>query len=170
MLAAEILVPLVLLSACSKDDPAPKMPDATTSEPSPTETSSTATPESPEAFIRRFNAANVSMQATGEPEDFLALTRGCRPCDETAEQVASFYERGGFVRWPGWEILRVKASTPSSATRIEVRVDVNSGRTRYKASSSAKAVVLDGGKVTYQATLIPIDDSWLLSDLVELAQ
>jgi hypothetical protein len=167
---AALLVPLALLSACTEDDPVPKLPDPTTSEPSPTETSPTAAPETPEDFIRRFNDANVEMQKTGETEEFLALTNDCRPCSDTAEQVASFYKDGGFVKWSGWQILRVKESKGSSATRLSLRVDVNSGRTTYKESSSAQEVVLDGGKATYQATLTPIDDSWLVVDLVELAQ
>lgn len=168
-LAAALLVPLALLSACTEDEPVPQMPDPTTVTPSPTETSSTAAPETAEEFIRRFNEANVEMQATGETTAFLSLTQECRPCSETANKVEGFYSRGGFVKWAGWKILRVRHDQDTEQSS-EYRVEVVTPKTRYKESDTAKVTVLDGGRVVYRASLVSAADSWLMSDLVQLSQ
>lgn len=169
-LAAALLVPLALLSACAEDEPVPQMPDPTTVSPSPTESSSTAAPETPEEFMSRFNDANVKMQATGETGEFLALTQECRPCTETAQRVEGFYADGGYVKWTGWKILRVREAASTADNQVDLRLDVTSAPTKYKASDSSEVVTLEGGKATYQATLVSHDESWLISDLVELAQ
>lgn len=167
-LAAALLVPLALLSACTEDEPVPQMPDPTTSTPSPTD-SSTAEPEAPEDFIRRFNDANVAMQATGETSEFLALTQECRPCSETADRVEGFYANGGYVKWAGWKIVRVRHDQDTEQAS-EYRVEVMTPVTRYKESKTAEVQVLEGGNVVYRASLVSDDDSWLISDLVQLSQ
>lgn len=168
-LVAALLVPLALVSACTEDDPVPQMPDPTTSEPSPTKTTSTAAPETPEEFIRRFNDANVEMQATGDAAEFLALTQECRPCSETAAKVEGFYSHGGFVKWEGWTILKV-AHDFDTDQGAEYRIEVRTPRTRFKESGTAPTQTLDGGKVVYRAALVKHADSWLVSDLVQVSQ
>ncbi|UUZ60583.1 hypothetical protein [Nocardioides sp. B-3] len=157
-LAAALPVSLALLSACSEDEPVPQIPDPTTSVPSPTESTSTAAPETPEEFIRRFNEANAEMQATGETTAFLLLTRECRPCSETAERVESFYANGGYVKWAGWKIVRVRHDQDTEQGS-DYRVEVVTPVTRYKESKAAEVQVLEGGNVVYRASLVSDEDS-----------
>ena len=74
------------------------------------------------------------------------------------------------MKWAGWEILRVKEVTSAGENQVDLRIDVDSPATKYKESAESEVVTLDGGKATYKATLTPQADSWLIAELVELAQ
>jgi hypothetical protein len=114
-LAAALLVPLAVLSACT-DDPVPKMPDPTTSAPSPTESTSTAAPESPEDFIRRWQGVVDAMQATGDTTEFRSMNERCEPCDSFAAQVEATYEAGGAIRSQGSVVRKVTSASSAGDT------------------------------------------------------
>lgn len=109
-LAAALLVPLALASACTGDDPVPKMPTPTTSEPTsePTETE-TPEAETAEEFVRRWQAVSDAMQLSGDTEEFLAMAYKCKACGDFADAVEDIYSNGGSVD--------AKASTISMISR-----------------------------------------------------
>lgn len=115
-LAAALLVPLALLSACTEDEPVPQMPDPTTVTPSPTETSSTAAPETAEEFIRRWQAAIDDMQTTGETAAFQAMNQDCQPCASLVDQVEAAYESGGTIESQGSVVQKVVAASSAGDT------------------------------------------------------
>lgn len=115
-LAAALLVPLALLSACTEDEPVPQMPDPTTSQPSPSESTSTAAPETPEDFIRRWQAAIDDMQTTGDTAEFQAMNRDCQPCGSLVDQVEAAYESGGRIKSKGSVVQKVVAASSAGDT------------------------------------------------------
>ncbi|PUA82474.1 hypothetical protein [Nocardioides currus] len=166
-LAVALLVPLVLLSACTNDDPEPKMPETSSSTPSPTESSSTAAPETPEAFIRRWAALEAEMERSGDTTAYLQLQKGCSACTDLARTVDGYYKAGGFVRWAGWTIGSVRAYPPGGEGAYAVKV--SSPPTEYKESKGGALKTLPGGRSTKIITLAPAGDSWVVTDKAELA-
>lgn len=146
-LAAALLLPLALLSACTEDEPVPQMPDPPTVTPSPAESSSTAAPETPEEFLRRFMAAEVEMQNTGESDGYRAMTRGCEACDSLADLVDTYYEAGGYVRLKPWRVVSIEPF-PERGPNAYAAV-VKAAVTRYKESSSDQEGTFPGGRSTY---------------------
>jgi len=146
-LAAALLVPLALLSACTEDEPVPQMPDPTTSIPSPTDSSPTAAPETPEEFVRRFMVAEVAMQNTGVSDAYRAMTQGCEACDSMAVLVECYYQAGGYVRLKPWRIVSVKPFPERGPTAYAAVVQASV--TRFKESSSDQEETFPGGRSTY---------------------
>jgi len=163
---ATLLVPLVLLSACSDDDPVPQMPDPTTSEPSPTETSSTAAPETPEEFIRRWAAAEAEMERSGDTNSYRELSARCQSCLELADLVEGYYAAGGYVQWEGWSIRRVRPYPAGGENAFAVKVA--SPPTKYKESKSGEVQTFPGGLATHILTLDSVDDTWVVIGKAEL--
>ena len=97
-IAAALLVPLALLSACTADEPVPKMPDPTTSEPT-SEPTQTETPEAEtaEEFLRRWQAESDAMQVSGDTKAFLRMTYKCKACGDFVDAVDDIYSGGGSV-------------------------------------------------------------------------
>jgi hypothetical protein len=152
ILALALAGPL-LLAGCS--DPEPILPDPPTTSPSPTTPSPTAseTPEqeSAEDFIRRWVQANTDMQATGDVTDYVALSRRCKPCNETAERVESIYAAGGFIETKGWQINRVIDRTGGGPPVMDLRI--TSAPTKYKESANAETQSFDGGRIVMRVRL-----------------
>ena len=67
-LAAALLVPLALLSACTEDEPVPQMPDPTTSAPSPTEIVVDCRAGDSGGVHPSMACSRVEMQNTGETD------------------------------------------------------------------------------------------------------
>jgi len=163
-IVAALLVSLALLSACTEDDPVPKMPDPTTSEPSPTETTSTAAPETPEEFIRRWQAAIDDMQATGETAEFRALNEGCGPCVSFAKQVESTYESGGTISSRGSVVQKIVAASSAGDT---FDATVKTSRTRVTGASPA---IYPGGVQVFRIRLTRAGERLKVTDYRVLAQ
>lgn len=129
-LALSLAVP-VLLVGCSDDpEPTPKIPEPTSSSPTPTPTESeTPQAESPEDFIRRWQAAADDMARTGETATFMRLSEGCQACSTYAEQVSEVYDQGGKVAFGGSEVVAIEEDADEPPTFV---VDVRATKLRIE--------------------------------------
>jgi hypothetical protein len=110
------------------------------------------------------------MQNTGETKQYLALSRGCRPCKEVADQVEGYFEAGGFVRTDGWAVEAIRVSQPGGGGQVTATVDITSSPTEYAISAGAPPQSLAGGSMVELMTLDPRNLSWMLVDLEQQAQ
>lgn len=152
-LALAISVPLLLAGCTDEPEPTPKMPDPTTSSSTPTPTE-TETPEaeSAEDFIRRWVAVNTDMQNTGDVDEYLALSRQCEPCLQTAERIRQMYANGGFVRTEGWMVRRIiDRSGATGGPVLDLRIE--SSPTEFKERAGAKTESLPGGDIVMRVRL-----------------
>ena len=171
-----LAVPLVLLVSCSDDDPEPILapspsstptPTTESAEPSPTES---AEPESPEAFIRRWNEVGTEMQNTGETEAFLALSaKSCQPCQDLAEVVSGYFDAGGYVETGGLTIKSIRPLNPGETGSAEFIVSAVSTPTEYKESRSGDSQTLPGGKAEFRFVLTQRQSEWLVTDYLQRA-
>lgn len=160
-LALTLTVPL-LLAGCSDDpEPKPKLPDPTpsSSTPSPTE-SETAEAESPEEFIRRWQAAGDEMQRTGTTADYLKLSPDCEACKSLARNVETIYADGGRIEYAGASIVRIEESGAKPPTYdVGLRVPV----TRIYREAADQPETLPAGKMTIRVTLKEAREGWIVT-------
>lgn len=165
-LAAALAAPLLLLAACGGGDTSiadpPISPDPTTSSP-------TQQPhrETPEHFIRRFYAAEKTMENTGKTDAYRTLVKGCKSCVSLTKEVERFYTDGGYVKWGGLRIESIRPY-PSQDGGRTFKVEGIAKSTTYKTSGSASPSQLDGGPTTELVTLSKSDTSWLVSNFAKL--
>jgi hypothetical protein len=150
----------VLLAGCSGDaEPTPKMPDPTASSatPEPTE-SETPEAESPEDFIRRWQAAADEMVMTGRTREFLAMSRDCQACTTYADQVKAVYSRGGDVEFGGSDVLQVEEDSSSPPTFV---VEVKASRLRINVPGE-KPRVFPAATQRYRMTLANKSEAFVM--------
>ncbi len=155
----------LLLGACAEDDPEPKIAGPATPSASPSESTIGSAQETPEEFIRRWAEAERVMLNTGETEEYAAITGPCKSCGMLAKDITDYYAAGGYVRWDGYTVRRIK---PIKDGYYEV--SVVGAPTDYRTSSSAKVQHLTGGKSVYRVRVVQREGQHVLADLVELAQ
>lgn len=164
-LAGALTAPLFLLAACGDDDSVADPPVS----PGPTSASPTGTPqrESAEHFIRRFYATERTMENTGNTSSYQHLTRRCTSCASLANEVARFYEHGGFVQWGGLVIESIRPYSSRGAKRT-FAVKGQAKPTTYKSSSAASPSRLSGGLTTELVTISRVDSSWRVTGFAKL--
>src|SRR6478752_7311400 len=97
-LALTLAVPVVLAGCTDDPEPKPKIPETTSSSPTPTPTASEPPQaESPEDFVRRWQATGDEMQRTGKSADYLKISPQCSACRSLAENVNDIYGGGGRI-------------------------------------------------------------------------
>jgi hypothetical protein len=155
----------VLLAGCS-DDPEPTFEPPASPSPSESETSS-AEPEaqSPEEFIREWFELNTEMQNSGETDEFLRVSRGCRPCSGLAKRVKRIYGDGGFIEIASQDVVEMDLGSRSSTIK-QFDVVVQTAPTRYRESEGADLANYDGGRATYQLTIIREGDTWRMDNVL----
>ena len=167
-LAALTCCGLLALSSCSDDSSSsadPPTPSSTSSEPSPTQAA-----ETPEEFVRRWVDLNTSMQNTGNTKAFRKISSKCRPCLSTADQVDAIYKAGGYVKTDGWTAKSIKASEPGTNGDVQLTIAVNSAPTEYKESSGGQIQRLEGGDFRELMSIAPNGDTWIVTNLEQLAE
>ncbi len=160
-LALALAVP-ALLAGCSDDpEPTPKIPEPTSSSPTPTPTvSETPEAESPEDFIRRWQAAADEMAVTGRTSDFMRISKGCQACATYAKQVSEVFEDGGKVAFGGSEVLAVKEDTDSPPTFV---VDVRAAKLRIEVPGNEPRV-FPAATQRYRMILKPEAGSYMMAN------
>lgn len=153
------------LAACSDDGnaaPEPTVGATATDTAKPSESSSpTPKLENPETFIRRFWAADRRMQATGEVQQYLALTRDCTTCESLADRVSSIYDAGGHINAPDVTVQKIVAEGERNGFHA-FRATVVTGPTTYQESADGPTKSFRGGTVTYDMSLVPARNSWIV--------
>lgn len=163
---ATLLPTLALaLSACSGGTTSTADPTPTfSSPPSSSATKDPPAPETPEHFIRRWAAAEKTMENTGKTADYLAMSQRCKACRQLASDVSRFYAAGGFIRWGGWQILSIGASGGDA-----FRVSVDSAPTVYRETKNGTNKHLAGGKSTHQISIRRSAGTWLVLSKAQVA-
>ncbi|HEX5916876.1 MAG TPA: hypothetical protein VFY76_03435 [Nocardioides sp.] len=161
VLALALAVP-VLLAGCSDDpEPTPKIPEPTSSSPTPTPTESeTPQAESPEDFIRRWQAAGDEMQRTGETAAYLEISPDCAACRSLANDVDDIYAGGGRIEYDGAKVVRIKpAGTQPPTFDVGLRLPA----TVIYRGPSGESDTLPPGKMTIRVTLKEAREGWTVT-------
>ncbi|QBX56063.1 hypothetical protein EXE58_11715 [Nocardioides seonyuensis] len=159
-LVATALAPLLglALAGCQEAEPSPKMPSTSAATPTPTETA-TAEQETPEEFIRRWQAASDKMQVSGETAEYSNMSPQCKPCQDFVETVRSVYRAGGHAEFDGstiTKLVRVEDEVPTfelTKTVPETVVYDAKGETR----------TFPPGKATISITLAKRQGEWVVA-------
>jgi hypothetical protein len=161
-LALTLAVP-VLLAGCSDDEPAPtpKIPEPTSSSPTPTE-AATEEPEaeSPEEFIRRWQAAGDEMQRTGDTSAYLRISPKCQACRSLAESVDDIYADGGRIEFAGAEVVRIRSAGAKPPT---YDVGLRLPETVIYRSAAGDSETLPPGSMTIRVTLKEARGNWTVT-------
>jgi hypothetical protein len=104
---------------------------------------------------------------TGETEDYLAISSGCRPCNLVASDVEEIHAAGGFVRTDGWEILKfIRSSGPAKRPLVDARV--YSAPVRLRRGPDSEVETLPGGRLIERFHLERVDSSWTMINLSQV--
>jgi hypothetical protein len=160
-LAIVLAVP-ALLAGCSDDpEPTPKIPEPTSSSPTPTPTESeTPEVESPEDFIRRWQAAADEMARTGRTAPFMRMSKGCQACATYAEQVSEVFEDGGKVTFGGSEVLAIEKDSDHPPSFF---VDVRATKLRIETPGEPPRV-FPAATQRYRMILEPRSDTFAMAN------
>jgi hypothetical protein len=123
--------------------------------------------ESPEHFIRRWAAADTSMQNSGDTSRFRSMSNACSGCQAVADRVDDIYAAGGNVHTRGWSIVRTYQSARDGRSRT-IELIVDSAPTTYRPSSGAALKRLDGGREHFQLLIRPSSGSWVVTRFVQV--
>jgi hypothetical protein len=169
-LAAAVTVPLLLLSACSEDDPEPIVAPSPTASPASTEPSPTksAEREDPKEFIQRWWDLNTDLQNTGDSKAFQSVSaKSCSPCNDFIALIEGFYSAGGYVETTKFTVTTVRPLNPGAKKKAEFIVKGTGGRTTYRESKSAPVETLPGGDSEYRFVLSLGPTGWRVTDYLQ---
>jgi len=161
---AALATAALLLAGCS-DDPEPRYEPTESPSPSESETSAEPEAQTPEEFLAEWVVLQRNMQNSGDTEAFLAASKGCESCEETARLVERFYADGGFVKTDGRSILEITTLELNKTYDVRVR----SAPTKYKEAANGPLQSFPGGVTTYRVTLRPNGQTWILTDELEVS-
>jgi hypothetical protein len=159
---------LTLLVGCSDDpEPKPKMPETTSSSPTPTptETETVAEQESPEDFIRRWQAATLTAQNEGDTSAYREFGPKCEPCSDFADQVDQIYADGGAVQLGSLRVLSVKSA--GGANQYELTRVL--GRTRVLDAQGQEQQSIAGGREVLSVFLRQVGSEWRVKNFLRTA-
>ncbi|WP_232678676.1 DUF6318 family protein [Nocardioides sp. R-C-SC26] len=164
--ALALAAPLV---GCS-GDPEPRVADPTPSAtPSTSAPATTAPPadETPEEFVRRWQAAADQAQTTGDVEYLLSISPTCRPCAEAMAAVREIYSDGGSIDVGPSSIRRVKIlGTSERAASIEASVRVP--KTLVYGSRGQSPQEMPAGEQRVRFSLVREQGRWLMASYARL--
>lgn len=184
-----VTIPTLLLCcsplvACGEDssstqaEPSPTAPTTTapTIEPTasdtvaPTPTQTPSELSTPESVVRAFVDAYNQLQLDGDRSTWDALTQDCAVCDGVASEIVKVYAAGGYITGGGWQISKLKRSMPSKNGDLAVTFDVVQDATHVVKEKGAKVEDLPGGRTVYRCSLSPVNGSWKVFDVIQVAQ
>jgi len=172
-IAAAAVVPLLLLGACSQDDPQP-----TFSPPSDSPSSTESTPAEPVvrpwekkteagavAFAKHWIDVFNKAQASGKTGEMRSISaKACGSCDGFASQLEELYGGGGSLVSDGWTVVDASAAKgpPEGRAIVAVRVDRSPQVVRPGGGAPQRYA---GGKATYSARLTWASNAWVMDEL-----
>jgi hypothetical protein len=140
---------------------------ASTPSVSPTDPSTSATPDplSPFQTVRAWVKAQNHALRTGDTSEMRALAAAnCRGCDNLADPIDEIYAKGGRYDTDGWTVDKAKArSLRTVPVLVIVGVTIASGKTIPEAG--ADPVPFDEDKHLMLFKLIPENPGWLISSI-----
>ena len=168
------------VSACSGDDPEPKVaPSTAPTSPSTTAASDPIAPTMPpeakgtdaaaaEAFVRFYWEMVNYAQETGDVDGLQGLARKCIGCDAAVKFVVESYSGGGRIlggtgRTGSFKTVFVKMHGGSWAS-VECRVKTDPQKVDRPGTS--EDTTYPGGLTDVRLYLEPTDDAWLVRSLV----
>lgn len=155
------------------DGPAPSPSESVASSappPSPSEsTSPSPQAETAEEFIRRWVEVQNQMLTTGRTRDYTTLSRGCDPCDDTADRVRAIYKAGGQITTDGWEVAGIQRQGGSGRVRV-FHVEIVNAPTSYTERAGGPIKKLGSGRPLMELTLRSSEDGFLVTDLAQVSQ
>ncbi|MDN4162875.1 DUF6318 family protein [Nocardioides abyssi] len=134
-LGALALVATLALSACSSDDPKPKVAPETSAPSSSGSAPPSGDPVSegsdPSAAVEAWIAAQNEALATGDTTSVRVLsTPDCHSCDGLIDPIERVHEAGGYFETDGWRIDKSKVTRQGqSAAVIDTAVTITGGKT-----------------------------------------
>lgn len=186
---APVLGLTLLLGACGSDDSPKAEADPTPSGSSSASPSGSESPsasdvadpssspvptkapagETAEEFIKRWFALEVQMERTGDTAAYVALTRRCEACRQTAATVEKIYTAGGYVRPEGKAVTKI-VELPSVQGTKTFETTVALKPTTYVNYPGAKPGRFTGGRPTYQISLAEPsgDQGWTVVDFAKV--
>ncbi len=102
------------------------------------------------------------MQNSGDTAPYLALTRGCKSCNDVAAIVDRYYAKGGFIRFEGTEIIRIK-NTGTSRDIRQFDVARRFGQTEFATGAGKRTQRYPGGSDRIRITIKREGASWVVN-------
>lgn len=181
-LAAAVIAALALsLTACSEDDPEPKIAPSESTSPSTPATSPTDPPAKEPwekntragavAFVKHWFTVFSDAMDDGDVAELRAISAAnCVTCVNFADRLEAIYANGGFYKSEGWRVLR---TSPGSTEGLDpgeqlILSDVNVAAERSKEDADADVIVNPTTKASYTARIKWDGGTWVMNSLVRL--
>ena len=168
--ARAVIAAVVLLlgvTACSGDDPEPKVAptpssSAASSDPSDPSTSPVAAALGPEETVRAWVEAQNEALASGDSTAVRALASpNCTSCDGLIDPIDEVFSNGGHFETSGWAVDRAKRVSGSD-DRATVNTAITiAGGTSY-ASEGAEALHFEAERSIVVFKLVRHQEAWLI--------
>jgi hypothetical protein len=182
-LAAAVTAALALsLTACSEDDPEPRVAPTESASPSTPDTSPTQPPDQEPwekntragavAFVKRWFAVFSEAMPDGHVAELRAISSPkCVTCGNFADRAEAIYRDGGFYESKGWRVLRAtigpQIGLPRNVTKMLLKV--LRGAERSKENATAEVVTNPDSTADYEARVEWVNGAWRLERLVLLS-
>lgn len=168
---------LLGLSACSGEDPEPKVAPPSPTSPSTTGTSAETPPEMPdaakgtdaaaaEAFVEFYWEMVGYAQSTGNVEGLRRLaTSGCEACRGGVAYLEDVFSSGGTIAGGRGTVRNASASSvqDDGATKVFVRYELFNTKQVVDLPGTSKDRTIPAGTLRMLSTLEATPDGWLMS-------
>lgn len=163
---------LLGLSACSGEDPEPKVAPPSPTAPSTTGTSAERPPEMPEAakgtdaaaaeaFVRFYWEMVNEAQATGDVAALRSFAENCPTCDGGINSIESIYSDGGLVTGGAGRLSDLQTTfLDGDQIRAVVEFTLTNSRQIVDYPGATKDVTYPAGELAYQAILMHGPRGW----------
>jgi hypothetical protein len=125
--------------------------------------------KTPQEFIRLWRDVTTEMFNTGDTAVYRAITEGCVPCKQTADDVEKYYAAGGYVKTKGSRIDSIKRAGRDGGNPVFV-VRRTAEPTRYRESKTGPVKRLAGGRTATRVTLVNEQfEGWLILETFKMS-
>ena len=172
-IAVAAVVPLVVLGACSQEDPQPKF-----SPPSDSPSASESTPADPVvrpwekkteagavAFAKHWMDVFSAAMLSGEVDELLALSGpNCEACKNVAHRLVAVYSTGGMYETEGWRVLESDAAVSRSGS-ASVGLRIRRSAETFRENAGGPKQSNPTSEASYNAILSWRDGAWRMERL-----